>query len=110
MCIQFFRPSATGRMEFSARLVSKEKLTLAEYNALADVPPELEWLANITNQKTRRAYKVDVAEFMVFTGLPDHTALRIVARACYRLAQGDGGAPARYRKHPAQAFGVVIIV
>ena len=61
--------------------ISKEKLTLAEYNALANVPPELEWLANITNQKTRRAYKVDVAEFMAFTGLPDHTALRTVARA-----------------------------
>jgi site-specific recombinase XerD len=61
--------------------ISKEKLTLAEYNALADVPPELEWLANITNLKTRRAYKVDVAEFMAFTGLPDHTALRTVARA-----------------------------
>jgi integrase/recombinase XerD len=61
--------------------ISKEKLTLAEYNALADVPPELEWLANITNLKTRRAYKVDVAEFIAFTGLPDHAALRTVVRA-----------------------------
>jgi len=31
--------------------ISKEKLTPAEYNALADVPPELEWLANITTPK-----------------------------------------------------------
>ena len=61
--------------------ISKEKLTPAEYNALADVPPALEWLVNITNLKTRRAYKVDVAEFMAFTGLPDHIALRTVARA-----------------------------
>jgi hypothetical protein len=30
------------------------------------VSPELEWLANITNPKTRRAYKVDVEEFSRF--------------------------------------------
>lgn len=29
-------------------------LTTAQYDALSDVPPELEWLANITNPKTRR--------------------------------------------------------
>jgi len=56
-------------------------LTPDQYRDLADVPPELEWLANITNLKTRRAYKVDVAEFIAFTGLPDHTGLRTVARA-----------------------------
>ena len=33
------------------------------------VPPELEWLANITNEKTRRAYKIDVSEFSRFLGL-----------------------------------------
>jgi hypothetical protein len=32
-------------------------LTPAQYSGLADVPSELEWLANITNPKTRRAYK-----------------------------------------------------
>jgi integrase len=48
--------------------IGKEKLTLAEYNALADVPPELEWLANITNRKTRRFYKADVAEFTGING------------------------------------------
>jgi hypothetical protein len=36
-------------------------LTPAQFAALSDVPPELEWLANITNAKTRRAYKIDVA-------------------------------------------------
>jgi hypothetical protein len=29
-------------------------LTAAHYGDLADIPPELEWLANITNPKTRR--------------------------------------------------------
>ena len=44
-------------------------LTPDQYRDLADVPPELEWLANITNAKTRRFYKSDVAEFLNFTGL-----------------------------------------
>ena len=60
---------------------SERTLTLEQYKALADIPPELEWLANITNAKTRRAYKVDVAEFITFTSLKDHSALRTVARA-----------------------------
>jgi site-specific recombinase XerD len=48
---------------------------------LADVPPELEWLANISNAKARRFYKKDVAEFVAFTGLKDSAALRTVARS-----------------------------
>jgi integrase/recombinase XerD len=60
---------------------SERSLTSEQYRDLADVPPELEWLANITNAKTRRAYKVDVAEFITFTNLKDHSALRTVARA-----------------------------
>ncbi len=36
-------------------LVRKRALTPAQYADLADVPPELEWLANITNPKTRWA-------------------------------------------------------
>jgi hypothetical protein len=42
-------------------------LTRAQFEQLADVPPEEEWLANITNLKTRRAYKEDVREFVAFT-------------------------------------------
>jgi integrase len=61
--------------------ISKEALTPAEYQKLADIPPETEWLANITNEKTRRAYKIDVAEFVVFTGLHDSASLRTVARS-----------------------------
>jgi integrase/recombinase XerD len=60
---------------------SERTLTPEQYRDLADVPPELEWLANITNAKTRRAYKVDVAEFITFTNLKDHSALRTVTRA-----------------------------
>jgi hypothetical protein len=35
------------------------------------VSPELEWLINITDEKSRRAYKVDIAEFITFTNLKD---------------------------------------
>jgi integrase/recombinase XerD len=56
---------------------SERILTQEQYAGLADVPPKLEWFANITNAKMPR-YRVDVAEFMTFTGLPHHTALRSV--------------------------------
>jgi integrase/recombinase XerD len=61
--------------------VERRALTPAQFGDLADVPPELEWLANITNPKTRRFYKNDVAEFLAFTGLKDSAALRTVARS-----------------------------
>jgi site-specific recombinase XerD len=61
--------------------VPKRTLTPAQYGDLADVPPEVEWLANITNPKTRRAYKLDVAEFSAFTGITETTLLRTVTRA-----------------------------
>jgi integrase/recombinase XerD len=60
---------------------SERTLTQTQYSALADVPPEVEWLANITNAKTRRFYKKDVAEFVSFTGLKDSAALRTVSRS-----------------------------
>ncbi len=61
--------------------VPKRTLTPAQYGDLADVPPELEWLANITNLKTRRAYKLDVSEFSAFTGLTEPAQIRTVTRA-----------------------------
>ena len=60
---------------------SERTLTPEQYQALADVPPELEWLANITNEKTKRFYKCDVSEFLLFTGLKDSSAIRTVARS-----------------------------
>jgi integrase/recombinase XerD len=56
-------------------------LTPQQFADLADVPPETEWLANITSEKTRRAYKADVKEFIGFVALRDPAALRSVARA-----------------------------
>ncbi len=62
-------------------LVTLPNLNPAQFGELADVPPELEWLANITNPKTQRAYRIDVREFMLFTGLHDPASLRSVARS-----------------------------
>jgi integrase/recombinase XerD len=61
--------------------IPKRTLTPTQYGDLADVPAEIEWLANITNKKTRRAYKCDVAEFSAFAGLTESSQLRTVTRA-----------------------------
>jgi hypothetical protein len=53
-------------------------LTAAQFGDLAEIPPELEWLANLTNPKTRRAYKIDVDEFIAFGGIAE---LRSITRA-----------------------------
>ena len=56
-------------------------LTRTQFDKLSDVPLEEEWLANITNAKTRRAYKNDVREFIAYTGLRDYAELRTAARS-----------------------------
>jgi integrase/recombinase XerD len=61
--------------------LKKHSLTRAQFEQLADVPPEEEWLANITNLKTRRAYKEDVREFVAFTALQDYMGLRAAGRS-----------------------------
>jgi hypothetical protein len=49
--------------------VDRRALTPAQFGDPANVPPELEWLAIITNpKKTRRAYKNDVGEFLPSPG------------------------------------------
>ena len=60
--------------------VKKQGLTRAEFEQLAEVPPEEEWLANITNAKTRRAYRNDVREFIGYAGLHNYGELRSIAR------------------------------
>jgi len=68
-------------MSRDLRTVTTRTLTAAQYDHLSDVPPEIEWLANITNKKTRRAYKIDVSEFSTFAGLKEATQFRSVTRA-----------------------------
>ena len=57
------------------------KLTAQEFQNLADVPPEVEWFANIENENTRRAYRNDVQEFMRFTGIAPAGEFRLVKRS-----------------------------
>lgn len=56
-------------------------LTAVEFQDLADIPAELEWFANIDNEKTRRAYRCDVGEFSTFVGLHSPEEMRLVTRA-----------------------------
>ncbi|MDX2176185.1 MAG: hypothetical protein SF028_06915, partial [Candidatus Sumerlaeia bacterium] len=44
-------------------------------------PPWIEWLANIDNPRTRRAYRIDVADLIAFLGIEGGTEFRQVTRA-----------------------------
>jgi site-specific recombinase XerD len=71
-----------GTAQLPAEIISGERrLTAAEFQSLADVPPELEWFANITNPSTRRAYQRAIKDFMRFTGITRPAEFRIVTRA-----------------------------
>jgi site-specific recombinase XerD len=56
-------------------------LTKVEFQRLADVPPEAEWFANLTNENTKRAYRNDVTSFMRFVGIAQPEDFRSVTRA-----------------------------
>lgn len=56
-------------------------LTADAYQRLADVPPELEWFANLGNAATRRAYENALQDFMHFTGIARPEEFRSVTRA-----------------------------
>jgi len=56
-------------------------LTAAEFQRLAEVPPEVEWFANIRNASTRRAYENAIKDFMLFAGIKRPEEFRTVTRA-----------------------------
>jgi integrase/recombinase XerD len=56
-------------------------LTADEFQRLAEVPPEVEWFANLTNAHTRRAYENAVKDFMRFAGIVRSEEFRTVTRA-----------------------------
>ena len=78
-------------------------LTAAEFHRLADVPPEAEWFANMTNPNSRRAYQNAVRDFTRFAGIARPEEFRIVTRAhviAWRdelARRGLGGATVRHR-------------
>jgi len=65
----------------SPALVPLSTLTPARFLTLADVPPEIEWFAKLTNANTRRAYRQDIADFMAFAGLRQPEQFRHVTQA-----------------------------
>jgi site-specific recombinase XerD len=78
-------------------------LTAAEFHRLADVPPEAEWFANLTNRHTRRAYQHAITDFMQFTGIARPEEFRTVTRAHVIAWRDDlvrrelGGSTIRHR-------------
>jgi len=56
-------------------------LTAAEFHQLSNVPPEVEWFANLDNPRTRRAYQIDLRDFMGFVGIAQPEEFRAVTRA-----------------------------
>jgi integrase/recombinase XerD len=64
-------------------------LTAAAFHRLAEVPPEIEWFANICNRSTSRAYENAIRDFMQFTGVARPEEFRTVTRA-HVIAWRDG--------------------
>jgi integrase/recombinase XerD len=56
-------------------------LSAAEFQHLADMPPEIEWFKNIRNPSTKRAYENAIKDFMLFTGIKRPEEFRDVTRA-----------------------------
>ena len=82
--------------------VGGRELADPSFYRLNDVPPELEWFANISNPNTRRAYRNDVSGFMAFFGMKAAPQFREVTRA-HLLAwrkhlEGQGSGPATIRR------------
>jgi integrase/recombinase XerD len=58
-----------------------KRLSRAEFQGLGEMPPEVEWFANLDNPRTRRAYRLDVKEFTAFAGVERPEEMRQVTRA-----------------------------
>lgn len=63
------------------RLLDRQLLTSAQFSRLKDVPPEAEWFANIESPGTRRIYKIDIRDFMTYTGIREPLEFRGITRA-----------------------------
>jgi len=81
-------PTSVGELRQVERIAAGDKpavadrlLTQEEFQGLADVPPEVEWFANIRNKNTKRAYGHDVGEFARFVGISRPEDFRLVTRA-----------------------------
>lgn len=74
------KPDQQDRSRNLTTQVRGSSLTSEQFAKLRDIPPEAEWFANLDNEKTRRAYKIDLNDFMSFAGLTETIQLREVRR------------------------------
>jgi integrase/recombinase XerD len=78
-------------------------LTAAAFHRLSEVPPEIEWFANISNPNSRRAYENAIRDFMRFIGIARPEEFRTVTRAHVIAWRDDltrrelGGSTVRHR-------------
>jgi integrase/recombinase XerD len=61
--------------------LDNRRLTAAEFQGLADVPPEFEWFENLKNAGTKRIYKNAIRDFMSFTGILRPEEFRLTRRS-----------------------------
>jgi integrase/recombinase XerD len=85
------------RPKIPAKVTAKTRLlTAAEFQRLADIPPEAEWFKNLRNAHTRRAYENAIKDFMRLTGIMRPEEFRDVTRAhviAWRDELGDRSIP-----------------
>ena len=74
-------PDSRQPLPALSRGSSERFLTRSEFQGLAQVPAEAEWFANLDNPRTRRAYKIDLEEFMAFASILTPEDMRVVRRA-----------------------------
>jgi integrase/recombinase XerD len=87
-----------SRAQLSTQIgAANRRLTATEFHDLAEVPPELEWYANLDTIATKRAYKEAIGDFMRFTGIARPEDFRIVTRA-HVLAWRDDLAKREYER------------
>ena len=87
------RPDPKTDPQLPAPIAPADRLlTAAEFHRLADVPPEIEWFANIRNRHTRRSYENAIGDFMRFAGIVRPEEFRTVTRA-HVIAWRDDLAP-----------------
>src|SRR5947209_3577431 len=86
-------------------------LTAARFQQLAEVPPEIEWIANLGDRATRRAYEAAIGGFMRFAGYRSPRGIPWRdARARHCLARRPGPPCARRQHGAASPGGAVVAV
>src|SRR5579862_2239626 len=71
-----------NQMKTLVKITGKTRLlTSAEFQRLAEVPPEAEWFKNIRNPATKRAYENAIQDFVLFAGIKRPEEFRDVTRA-----------------------------